>query len=339
MKRIAVEEHFVTRNYLDFLGSHAPGGLAKAAPPAAGGQGPSVSAADRIASLTRMNKIIGIGNDRLAEMDRAGIDMQVLSLSLPGTEIFSPAEGTELSVLVNDEIAALSKEYPGRFACFASLAPQDPKSAADELERAVTRLGFKGAMINSNIQGKYLDDPEFRPLLKKAQDLDVPIYIHPREPSTEMIKPYQEYPALTRALWGFAAEAGLHAVRLIFGGVFDEFPRLKIILGHLGESLPFWVWRLDNQWDHEKKLPGAKQIQRQPGEYLKQNFFITTSGMFWHPALQFAITVMGVERVLFAVDYPYESSEVAVAAIDSLPVDTADRERIYHLNAEKLLRL
>jgi 5-carboxyvanillate decarboxylase len=334
VKRIAIEEHFTTDTYLEFLKTH--GAPAHGTPGSAPGAR-SVSAEGRIASLARMSKIIGLSKERLGEMDSAGIDMQVLSLTLPGPEIFSPAEGTEISIKMNDEIFSLMNGHPGRFASFAAIAPQDPSGSARELERAVTKLGFKGAVVNSNIQGEYMDLEKYWPIFEKAQSLNVPIYIHPKEPS--MIKAYEAYPALTRAMWGFAADAGLHAMRLICGGVFDQYPRLKIILGHLGESLPFWLWRLDKQWRHEKMMPGAKQINKEPSQYIKENFFITTSGMFWPLALEFVLKAVGPDRVMFAVDYPYESSQVAVEVIDSLAIAQVDKEKIYHLNSEKVLRL
>lgn len=268
---------------------------------------------------------------RLTDMDSAGIDMQVLS-PLPFHEGFDAVEGLSMSRITNDEISGIIRKYPERFAGLAGLAAQDPEGAAGELERAVTELGLKGGIVYSHIKGEYLDDQKFWVIFETAEKLGVPIYLHPKEPSPQMIKPYQAYPGLDGAMWGYAAEAGLHAMRLICSGVFDRYPNLKIILGHLGESLPYWLWRMDQ---HAVDMPAT----RKPGFYVKNNFYVSTSGMFWPPAIQFACTALGVDRVLFAVDYPSESNIEAVGAINALSVSRPEKERIFYRNAETLFRL
>ncbi|MFC1945661.1 amidohydrolase family protein [Chloroflexota bacterium] len=340
MKRIAIEEHFATDEYFNYLrsrketprrelikdGEHhelerewwGPSGYIESVP-------------------EHRNKILDIGDGRLKDMDESGIKMQVLSLTFPSVELFDVSDGIFWAKRTNDELFEVTQKYPERFAGFATLAPQDPVASVDELERAVKILGFSGVMINSYIgKGEYLDAPKYRPIFEKAVELAVPIYIHPKMPAPDMIQPYLAYPGLALAIWGFAADAGLHAMRLICSGVFDEYPDLKIILGHLGEALPYWLLRLDSQW---KRNPLARQRKKTPSQYFKDNFFITTSGMFGQETLQYVISVLGADKILFAVDYPYELNTEAVHFMDTAPIVDSDREKIYHSNAEKLLKL
>ncbi|OGO17795.1 MAG: hypothetical protein A2Z15_05090 [Chloroflexi bacterium RBG_16_50_11] len=277
-----------------------------------------------------------LGDKRLREMDKAGITMQVLSLTAPGVEAFSSADGITWAKRINDDLSTTVMKYPERFAGFASLPLQEPEAAADELQRAVKKLGLKGALVNSHVRGEYLDNPKFWVVFEKAEKLGVPIYIHPKEPSPDMLKPYLAYPGLWSALWGYGAEAGLHAIRLICSGLFDKYPNLKIIIGHMGEALPFWTWRLDRQWQH---TPMAKILSKKPSQYIKENFLITTSGVFSVPALLCAYLTLGAENILFAVDFPYESNETAVQFIKDAPINDSEKEKIFHLNAEKVLGL
>lgn len=281
----------------------------------------------------------GFIEKRLKDMDDAGIDVQVLSVGMTGLHEVPPAEATDMSRDMDDEIADVVSQHPDRFAGLAAIAPQDPKAAADEIERAVTRLGLKGAMVNSHVNGEYLDEEKFGVILERAAGLKVPLYIHPNRPSPDMIKPYLKYPPLQRAFWGFGAETGLHAMRLICGGVFDRYPDLKIVLGHLGETLPFWMWRMDNHWEMDWPDEAGGRPQKKPSEYIKNNFYVTISGMFWPTVIQFACQAMGAERVMFAVDYPIESNEKAVQSVENTKLSASDREKILHLNAERVFRL
>lgn len=281
---------------------------------------------------------------RLKDMDESGIDMQVISCVFPLDSFDSASDATATVKRVNDQLSRVVKKYPKRFAGFASLAPQDPKAAANELERAVKDLGFKGAMVGSNVKGEYYDNQKYWVIFERAEKLGVPIYLHPSVPSPDMIKPYLTYPVLTRSMWGFAAEAGLSAMRLICSGVFDKYPGLKIILGHMGESIPYWLWRIDNRWDLAQNVqPDVKvyvvKLRKKPAQYFRDNFYVTTSGMFWAPVLQFVCSVLKDDRVLFAVDYPQESNKVAAQFIESAPISDGLKEKVCHLNAEKLLRL
>jgi 2,3-dihydroxybenzoate decarboxylase len=345
MKRIAIEEHFQTGKYLTYLRSRKD--YPRRAIVEEGGQKLEVewdSPLDhRVVNAEQQKMLIDLGKGRLKEMDETGIDMQVLSLSSPGIEPFDALDSTPLVKVINDEVSKAVKRYPERLVGLAAITPQDPEAAANELERAVKELGLKGAVINGHIRGEYLDDRKYWAIFERAEKLDVPIYLHPRKPSPDMVKPYLGYPGLTGIL-GFSADTSLHALRLILSGVFNEYPKLKIILGHLGETLPLWLWRIDSRWLEEKKTDPAaakiyKHLNKTPSQYFKDNFYVTTSGMFWYPALQFVCSVLGSERVLFATDYPYESKGEATRFIEAAPMCDSDKENICHLNAERLFRI
>jgi 2,3-dihydroxybenzoate decarboxylase len=283
---------------------------------------------------------------RLRDMDEAGIDMQVLSATLMPNATYTVAEARAWAVEINDIMAEVMAKHPDRFSAFAAVSLLEPEEAARELERAVNQLGFKGALIGAE-KRTFLDDPEYWAFLETAEKLNVPIFMHPKVPEEDMIGPYLKYPILSRSMWGFAAEAGLHAMRMILGGMFEKFPRLQIILGHLGENIPYQLWRLDNRWKNEKDgMPGmfpadpsAALMKKLPSEYFREHFYVATSGMFWEPALQMAVQAMGIDRILFAVDYNAESNLEAVKFMDSVKLSREDRAKIYHGNAEKLLRL
>jgi 5-carboxyvanillate decarboxylase len=284
-----------------------------------------------------MNKLCDIGKGRLDDMDKYGIDTQVVSLVSPGVQIFEASEGTRLAREYDNTLAAAAKEYPKRFSGLACIAPQNPKDAADELERSIKELGFKGAVINSHTRGEYLDDRKYWVIFERAQALNVPIYLHPRAPSPDMMKPFTGYPMLDSAMWGFTAEAALHSMRLICSGLFDEFPKLKIVLGHLGETIPFLLARIDNRYS---ATPFPKKLKKLPGQYFKDNFLVTTSGMNEDPAaLIFTISVLGSDNIMFAADYPMEDMEGAARFIDAAPIGEKDREKICHVNAERVFSL
>jgi 5-carboxyvanillate decarboxylase len=346
VKKIAIEEHFHTEEYVRYLYSRKEWPRREIIE-----EGGRRSAREwwsptnyRLMNPYQPNPLIDLGEGRLKKMDEAGIDMQVLSLSFPGVELFDAADGTAMARSINDELSGAVKLYPDRLAGLAAIAPQNPEAAANELERAVVKLGLKGAVVNGHIRGEYLDDQKYWVIFEKAEKLDVPIYIHPKMPPPDMIKPYLAYPGLSSAMLGFAAEASLHTMRLILSGVFDKYPRLKIILGHLGEAIPFWLWRIDSRWMEEKKADPSsaafyKDYLKSPAQCFRDNFYITLSGMFWQPVLQFVCSVLGSDKVMFATDYPYESSKLAAEFIESVQLSNTDKERICHLNAEKLLRL
>ncbi len=334
MKKIAVEEHFTTEKILTYLAARVKAGAVYNMP---------------LPYTVDAHRQSMIGEKRFKDMDEAGIDMQVISPVCFQDGLVDPAEAAALAKLTNDELAKIIETYPKRFYGFAALACQDPDAAARELERAVQQLKLKGAMIYSHIQGEYLDGSKFRCIFETAERLGVPIYLHPKEPSPGMIKPYEVYPLLEGKAWGYAAEAGLHAMRLIASGLFDEHPRLQIILGHGGEGLPYWLWRMGSgeglgEEKEEKDtgrpgMPGGTSLQKPLAVYVRNNFYASTSGMAWGPVLQFLHTAMGPDRVLFAVDYPSESNIRAVKAVASLPIGDEDRKKIFYLNTKRLLRL
>jgi len=345
MKIIGIEEHFTSQEYIDYL--HTRKDFPKRDYVVEGGRklerdwwSPT---SYRVFNPDKPDKSLDVGEGRLKDMDEAGIYMQVLSVG-GRTQQFDARDGIKLARQNNDALARIIEKNPERFAGFANLAPQAPEEAAVELERAVKELGLKGSLLMGNVQGEFLDEKKFWPIFEAATRLDVPLYIHPGIPTADMIKPYQAYPGLALAIWGFAAEAGLHAMRLILSGVFDVYPDLKIILGHMGESIPYWLWRLDSRWEEEKdsdpvSAAAYQSFKKSPSRYFRDNFYVTTSGMFWPPVIQFVCSVLGADKVLFATDYPMESSQEAVRAVEQTQISDDDKEKIFHLNAERILKL
>ena len=284
-------------------------------------------------------KLDEIGPARLADMDVAGIGVQVVSHTVPAAEQFPSDQAVTVARAANDYLATAVGEHPDRFAGFATLPTPAPQAAADELERAVSRLGFKGALINGHTQGRFLDDRFFWPIFERAQRLEVPIYLHPSEPPAAVRYAYydglppQAAQMLATAAWGWHVDTGLHVLRLIVGGVFEEFPRLQVIIGHMGEALPFMLARSSRNLTQAARLP--KPLE----DYLAENFHVTTSGMFTSPPLLCLLAVLGSDRVMFSVDYPYATNWEGADFILGAPISEADREKIAHGNAERLLGL
>lgn len=283
-------------------------------------------------------KLIDLDQGRIADMDACGIDLALLSITSPGVQVFDAVTASALSTHANDVLADAVRRHPTRFAGLATVAPNHPQGAIVELQRAAGTLGMKGFLINSHTHGEYLDDRKYWPLFEAAQALDMPLYLHPREPAPSMITPMLDY-GLYFAGWGFAVETATHALRLIMSGLFDEFPRLKIILGHMGEGLPFWLQRIDNRYLLQVQIGAVKRLARLPSEYFLENFFITTSGVMSAPALRLCLDVVGAERIMFAADYPYESVEDSVRFMDAVDISSAERQAIYSSNAERVFNL
>lgn len=282
-----------------------------------------------------------LGGKRLADMDATGIDRQVISLTSPGVQVFDQATAVSQAVLANDRLAEACRRHPDRFSGLTAVAPQDPEHAAAEIERGRSKLGFHGVIINSHTRGEYLDDPKFWPIFESAEAVGAPIYLHPNTPSRAMIGPMLDA-GLDGAIWGFAVETGTHLLRLITSGVFDRFPRLKLVAGHLGEALPFWMYRLDYMHAatvRAGRYESMKPLQLTPSEYLRRNVWVTTSGMAWAPAIMFCRQVLGADRVLYAMDYPYEYVTDEVRYSDDLPLRTAEKKEFFQTNAEKLFGL
>jgi 2,3-dihydroxybenzoate decarboxylase len=315
VRKIALEEHFLCPGFETYwattVGDISP---------------------DALRRITA--RLSGFGDDRLEAMDRAGVTRAVLSLAGPGVQ--SETDTTtaiRMAVAANDHLAREIQLRPDRFAGFGHLAMQDPTAAADELERCVRDLGFCGAMINGHTQGRYLDHPALTPFWECAAALNAPIYIHPADPVTP--SPVLDgHPALRRATWEWGFETGSHALRLVFGGIFARFPGAKVILGHLGETLPYLLWRFDSR----ARLYGVK-LPQPPSSYIKSNILVTTSGMFSAEPLHCAIAALGRDRVMFSGDYPFESIEEAGHFMDQVALPEDVRADIAFNNASRILNL
>ena len=318
MRTIALEEHFWTPEL--------------AAPP---GTGPLATWGQRVDDQLR-----DLGKRRLADMDASGIDLQVISHVAPAAQGLPGAEGIARAREANDQLAEAVRAHPGRFAGFATLPTADPHAAADELDRAVRDLGMRGALVNSTLgsNGAFLDHARFAPLLERFERLDVPLYLHPAPPSRALREAlYSDLsPAVAGRLatgaWGWHAEAGLHVLRMIATGVFDRHPGLRLIAGHCGEMVPFMLDRID-------AMLGPIGFAHPPSEYFLRNIWVTTSGLFSLPPVLCTIAVLGVDRVLFSVDYPFGDNAAGRALLDKLPLAPADKAKIAGGNAERLLGL
>jgi 5-carboxyvanillate decarboxylase len=283
-----------------------------------------------------VQRLTNLGEQRIAAMDAAGIDMQILALTAPGVQVFKPDEANALAISSNDEVAAAVRKYPTRFRALAAVAPQDPKAAAKEIERAKQKLGLNGVIINSHTMGEYLDDEKFWDIFEAAESLDMPIYVHPQTPSPAMIKPYLDR-GLERAIMGFAHEVSVHILGIITSGAFDRFPKLKMVIGHGGEGLPFMLYRIDYMYQNARfKRPKTKLL---PSDYMKRNMYITSSGLAYAPSITFVQRELGVDRVLYAMDYPYQYDIDEVTASDNFPLSAEEKKMFFQTNAEKVFGL
>jgi len=310
---IAIEEHYLDTDVDRHIGGKGGGG----------GQ-------------TR-EKLLDLGHVRVGEMDAAGIDIQVMSHCPPGAQAFDPADAAERGRGVNDRLHAFVSSNPARFGAFATLPLRDPKSAPDELSRCVNELGFKGAMVHGLVDGVFIDDERFWPIFERAQSLDVPIYVHPGRPHPAVIEAYykdyvQKYPSILSAGWGFTVETATTGVRLLLSDVFDKYPDLKILIGHLGEGLPFSLWRIDYSFNKDGKGPPIR-------ERFCNHFWLTTSGNFSNPALLCTVMELGVDRILYSVDWPYVDNEPGTEWMEGVPLSQEDREKILNGNAKRLLKM
>lgn len=333
MKTIAVEEHFQTPN------------LVKAVKEAQKRSGRPKHAmnyyfqeSDKALLASQFRSVLDLGEGRLALMDANGIETQVVQTQIPSW--MDKADATPIAHDTNDELAAAISKHPDRFRAFAQIAFQDPEAGAAELNRTVTKLGFKGAVWSGMCGELFLDDPSFRPILGEAERLEVPIYLHPSEPPQEVFKAYYTgLPDTCRGTmacpgWGWHTENGLHAYRLVLNGLFDRFPKLQFILGHLGEHIPWSVNRAD-EWI----TPLAPHLERRVGDYFSTNFYYATSGYFYTAPLICALLTVGADRIVFAVDYPYTPMEAGRKFLETAPLSQTDLAKITHLNIERLLKL
>ncbi len=319
MRKIALEEHFVTEALAGY-------GAATA----------TVAQPDVWREASR--RLLDLTGERLEEMDRAGVDVAVLSLNSPGIQAETdPGVAADGAARVNDFLAEVIEANPTRFAGFAALPLQDPQAASKELDRAVTELGLKGALVNAHTLGVYLDDPSLRVVWEAAERLDVPLYLHPGN-GYDAAHVLSGHPELIGPMWSWGTDTSTHALRLIFSGVFDDFPNAKLLLGHMGEGLPYVLWRLDSRWAFHNHH-GIELRRGNPSEYLRANVFITTSGVCSDPPLVCAVSAMGADHVLFGTDYPFEDMSTATQFLDRATLTDSDRAAIAHGNAETLLRI
>ena len=322
MRTIAIEEHFTTEAIAEANAAVATGGVRREFP-----QGV-------------LAKLRELGEPRIADMDAGGIDVQVISLQAPGVQLLDAATAVPLARQTNDVLADAVHRRSDRLAGFATVPTSDPEAAAAELERCVRDLGFKGAFVGGLSQGRFLDDQFFWPFLERAEALGVPVYLHPAPPPAQIADCYygglapQVSGVLATSGWGWHIETGLHALRLILAGVFDRFPRLQVVIGHMGEAIPFMLWRIDSTLS-----PAVTGLQRPVSEYVRENLWITTSGFFTFPPLLNLLLTVGVDRIIFSVDYPFATNEAGRAFLDSLELSQPDREKIAHGNVERLLNV
>ncbi len=279
-----------------------------------------------------------LGELRIKEMDAAGIDIQVLSHGAPSGQKLSEDIAVDLVRGVNDRLAKAISLHPTRFAGFAALPTILPEAAADELDRCVSEHGFKGAMIHGLTNGMWLDDKRFWPIFARAEKLGVPIYLHPSFPHPEVMKAYyadyaQEYPQVIRAAWGYTVEAATQAIRLVLSRVFETHPGLNIVLGHMGETLPFLLWRINQALSR----PGHEEMSFR--EQFSRHFYVTTSGNFSTPALMCTMTELGMDRIMFAVDWPFVANQPAMDWVNNLQISREDKTKLLSGNAKKLLRM
>ena len=316
MRTIALEEHYATTQFLEGPGKWlaARGGIAQA--------------------------LSDVGDGRIAAMDDAGVDVAVLSLAVPGVEQLDGPQAVRLARACNDELAAAVDRHPDRLAGFAAVPTSAPDEAAKELDRAVHDLGFAGAAINGHSQGRYLDDPFFDPVLNRAAALGIPIYLHPTIPPAGVIESsYAGFSkevtfALATVGWGWHINTGTHALRMILGGVFDRYPALQIIIGHMGEATSFMLPRFD-----ATLTPELTGLRRPVSSYLRENFHFTFANFNDVPTYANLVAQIGIDRVCFSADYPFGSMRTARAFFDNLDLSDEDRADISHRNAERLLHL
>jgi 2,3-dihydroxybenzoate decarboxylase len=319
MRTIGVEEHFIIPELLGNSASYQSGA----------GAGTWKDALRRITDFLDL---------RIPEMDRYSLDMQVLSLTTPGIQA---EEDTKRAVSharkVNDFLKTVIEAHPTRFGGFAALPLQDPRTAAHELERTVRQYGFSGALINGPTRGKYLDHPDFEIVWERAAALDVPLYLHPAA-GPDVPHVFRGHEELVGPMWSWGVQNGTQAMRIIFGKVFDRHPSAKLLLGHMGEGLPYALWQMDSRWAWHNHR-GIELDLGNPSEYVRRNIYITTSGVASVPPLLCALQAIGADHILFATDYPFEEISVATEFVRTAPISEADRAKIAHENAEKLLHL
>src|SRR5262250_2476353 len=329
MRIVALEEHYTV-----------PGIVSRIDPAAIrrrGFPGPDVV----WGQVIKRNELAQLGDARIADMDASGITLQVLSVAGPGADVVPGADGIALARDYNNALFAATSRHPDRYQGFAHLPMHSPDAAADELERTVKDLGYRGLLVNGPTDGRFLDDPMFEPILARAEALSVPIYIHPGIPSENVRKAYFDRLrgnfsfVLAVSSWGWHMETAIHVLRLVLSGALDRHPRLQIVIGHMGEAIPFMLDRIDETTATEAK----SLLRRSVRQTILDHVWITTSGFFTMAPFMAALMTFGADRIMFSVDYPFASNARARAFLDALPVSPGDRTKIAHENADQLMRL
>jgi 2,3-dihydroxybenzoate decarboxylase len=337
--RIATEEAFATREQIDCYLRMVKDGTADRGVTSLWGfyaRSPSERA------TTILERLLDLGTRRIAHMDETGIDRAVLALTAPGAQPLTDLEEARgLAQRANDYLADNVAAHKDRYIGMTTVAPQDPEWSAREIVRGARELNFKGVQINSHTQGQYLDHPKFDPIFRALADTGQPLYIHPSAPPDSMIGPMVEA-GLDGAVFGFGVEVGLHLLRLITSGIFDRYPDLQIMVGHMGEALPFWIYRIDYMHQatvRSGRYPFMRPLKKTVLEYLRSNVLITTSGVAWAPAILFTQQVVGEDRVMYAMDYPYQFHADEVRTHDNLDIPLATKKKLMQTNAERWFRL
>lgn len=336
--RIATEEAFATREQVDVYLRMIRDGQADKGMVSLWGfyaQSPSERATQII------ERLMDLGEARIANMDATGIDKAILAQTSPGVQpLLDLDEAKGIVTRANDQLAEACGRYPDRFIGMTGVAPQDPEWSAAEIRRGAD-LGFKGVQINSHTQGRYLDEPFFDPIFRALVDMDQPLYIHPATPPDTMIDPMLES-GLDGAIFGFGVETGMHLLRLITIGIFDRYPSLQIMVGHMGEALPYWMYRLDYMHQagvRSKRYERMKPLNKSIHDYFRSNVLVTNSGMAWEPAIKFCQEVMGEDRVMYAMDYPYQYVADEVRAMDAMDMPAETKKKFFQTNAERWFKL
>ncbi|WP_062788315.1 amidohydrolase family protein [Novosphingobium capsulatum] len=337
--RIATEEAFATQEQVDaYLRMIRDGEADKGMVSLWGfyAQSPSERA------VQIMERLLDLGERRIADMDATGIDKAILALTSPGVQpLTNLNEAKAIATRANDRLASACEAYPDRFIGLGTVAPQDPEWSAREIHRGAKELGFKGIQINSHTQGRYLDEEFFDPIFRALVEVDQPLYIHPCTPPDAMIGPMLEA-GLDGAIFGFGVETGMHLLRLITIGIFDKYPSLQIMVGHMGEALPYWLYRLDFMHQagvRSQRYARMKPLKKTIAEYLRSNVLVTNSGMAWEPAIKFCQEVMGADRVMYAMDYPYQYVADEVRAMDAMDIAPETKKKFFQTNAERWFKL
>lgn len=328
MRKIAIEEHVSMPEFDDIM-REVEARL----------KFPNLSDPDRMKNTLGPLMSMPPEQHRIPTMDKYGIDIQIVSCGGSGIQnILDPKTAIEACKKANDHLQEFIKAFPGRFKGFAILPMQDPAAAVEELERCVKEYGFVGVMQHGHTNFHYYDEAQFYPVWAKLEELDVPLYIHVANPEADQIRIYDDYPELLGNTWNWGYTGGTHALRIIFGGIFDRYPNAKLIMGHMGEGIPYVMGRLDEGYDC-RNVKKKGRMAHHPSYYLKKNFYLSTSGQFYPEALTCAISAIGLDKILFANDYPHYPTENSVNHVESCPLTREQREMIYYKNAEKLFKL